>query len=122
MFEEPVTESIAPGYHELISMPMDYSTVESRLEKKHYSNREEVSQPAPTLCGRYVHADFSLLVISLQFATDMKLIYNNCIEYNGDESEYSELANQMLDEFKKLCRIHLDGDVVKVTMPESLPL
>ena len=54
VFEEPVTESIAPGYHELISMPMDYSTVESRLEKKHYSNREEVSQPAPTLCGRCV--------------------------------------------------------------------
>ena len=74
------------------------------------------------MAGVYVHADFSLLVISLQFATDMKLIYNNCIEYNGDESEYSELANQMLDEFKKLCRIHLDGDVVKVTMPESLPL
>ena len=42
VFEDPVTESIAPGYHEQISMPMDYSTVESRLEKKHYSTREEV--------------------------------------------------------------------------------
>ena len=42
MFEDPVTEAIAPGYHEMISVPMDYTTVESRLEKKHYSNREEV--------------------------------------------------------------------------------
>lgn len=42
VFEDPVTESIAPGYHEQISMPMDYSTVESRLEKKHYSTRAEV--------------------------------------------------------------------------------
>ena len=42
VFEDPVTESIAPGYHEQISVPMDYSTVESRLEKKHYSSREEV--------------------------------------------------------------------------------
>ena len=42
MFEDPVTEAIAPGYHDLISMPMDYVTVESRLEKKHYSTRVEV--------------------------------------------------------------------------------
>ena len=42
MFEDPVTEAIAPGYFDTISMPMDYSTVESRLEKRHYKNREEV--------------------------------------------------------------------------------
>jgi hypothetical protein len=88
VFEDPVTESIAPGYHEQISMPMDYSTVESRLEKRHYSTREE-------------------------FETDVKLIFNNCIEYNGVESEYSELANQMLIEFQKLCKVHLDGGGVK---------
>ena len=42
VFEDPVTEAIAPGYHEQISIPMDYSTVESRLEKKHYNTRAEV--------------------------------------------------------------------------------
>lgn len=89
IFEDPVTESIAPGYHEQISMPMDYVTVESRLEKKHYTTREE-------------------------FETDIKLIFNNCIEYNGDDSEYSDLAKQMLEEFKKLCKIHLDSGGVKV--------
>ena len=60
VFEEPVTESIAPGYHEQISVPMDYSTVESRLEKKHYSTRLEVGE-------RCVMADSSKpLVCSLR--------------------------------------------------------
>ncbi|CAI8034138.1 Cat eye syndrome critical region protein 2 homolog [Geodia barretti] len=76
VFEDPVTESIAPGYHEQISMPMDYST----------------------------------------FETDVKLIFNNCIEYNGEDSEYSELANQMLVEFQKLCKVHLDGGGVKAEL------
>ena len=49
----------------------------------------------------------------------MKLIFNNCIEYNGDESEYSELANQMLEEFEKLCKVHLDGGGVKVSLVSS---
>lgn len=54
------------------------------------------------------------VLLSLQFETDVKLIFNNCIEYNGEESEYSELANQMLLEFDKLCKVHLDGGGVKV--------
>lgn len=60
IFEDPVTESIAPGYHEQISIPMDYSTVESRLEKKHYSTREEVSD----CCHSYTITD-KLLPLSL---------------------------------------------------------
>ena len=53
-----------------------------------------------------------------QFETDICLIFTNCIEYNGDDSEYSELANQMLEEFKKLCMVHLDGGDVKVRWSE----
>lgn len=60
IFEDPVTESIAPGYHEQISIPMDYSTVESRLEKKHYSTREEVRD----CCHSYTITD-KLLPLSL---------------------------------------------------------
>ena len=63
----------------------------------------------------YVHNTISLsLSISLQFETDVKLIFNNCKEYNGDGSEYSDLANQMLQELDKLCKVHLDGGGVKV--------
>lgn len=107
VFEEPVTESIAPGYHEQISMPMDYSTVENRLEKKHYSNRPEVRD----CCHSYTITPHHS---PLQFETDIRLIFTNCIEYNGEDSEYSELANQMLEEFQRLCGVHLDGGDAKV--------
>ena len=154
MFEEPVTESIAPGYHDMISMPMDYSTVESRLEKKHYTSRAEVSVGVGVgvwvlvwvwvwVCGcrcgwvlvwvgvgvggcwcgwvglwvcMCIYLPPSLPPSLPQFETDVRLIFTNCMEYNGDDSEYSELANQMLEEFKKLCKVHLDGGDVKVTI------
>ena len=53
VFEDPVTEAIAPGYHEQISMPMDYSTVESRLEKKHYTTRQEVLEGVAALTNGF---------------------------------------------------------------------
>ena len=37
------------------------------------------------------------------------------MEYNGEDSEYTDLANQMLEEFKRLCSTHLDGRSVKVS-------
>jgi len=43
VFEEPVTEAIAPGYFEVVSEPMDYVAVEKKLEEHSYSDREEVS-------------------------------------------------------------------------------
>ena len=42
VFEEPVTESIAPGYFDVVDKPMDYSTVEKNIEKNGYKSKEEV--------------------------------------------------------------------------------
>ena len=42
MFEEPVTESIAPGYFDVVSKPMDYSTIEKKIESNNYKSKEEV--------------------------------------------------------------------------------
>ena len=42
MFEEPVTEDIAPGYSEIIDKPMDYLTIEKKIEKCEYSTKEQV--------------------------------------------------------------------------------
>lgn len=42
MFEDPVTEAIAPGYFDVIDKPMDYVTVEKKLEANHYKAKEEV--------------------------------------------------------------------------------
>ena len=43
VFEDPVTESIAPGYFEVIDTLMDYTTVEKKLEANQYRSKEEVS-------------------------------------------------------------------------------
>ena len=42
VFDEPVTEAIAPGYFEVVTDPMDYVTVEKKLEEHVYKDREEV--------------------------------------------------------------------------------
>ena len=42
MFEEPVTESIAPGYFDVVEKPMDYSTIEKKIENNNYKSKEEV--------------------------------------------------------------------------------
>lgn len=51
MFEDPVTESIAPGYFDVVNKPMDYSTIEKKIEANNYRNKEEVRlsrcQPKP---------------------------------------------------------------------------
>ena len=43
MFEEPVTEAIAPGYFDVVDKPMDYQTVEKKVEEQVYKTKDEVS-------------------------------------------------------------------------------
>ena len=42
--------------------------------------------------------------------SDIELIYSNCIEYNGEESEYTELASEMKNILASLQRVHFDGE------------
>ena len=42
VFEDPVTEAIAPGYFDVVQTPMDYSTVEKNLDSGKYKTQEEV--------------------------------------------------------------------------------
>ena len=42
VFEEPVTEDIAPGYGDIIDQPMDYLTIEKKIEKSEYTTKEQV--------------------------------------------------------------------------------
>lgn len=85
VFEDPVTEDIAPGYFDVVEKPMDYSTVEKKIEKGSYVGKEE-------------------------FIADVELIFNNCKDYNGEDSEYYDLANEMLETFHKLMQ-QLEGEV-----------
>ena len=45
----------------------------------------------------------------MQFIADVELIYDNCCNYNGEESEYFELAEEMRKMFHSLVKIHFEG-------------
>ena len=45
-----------------------------------------------------------------QFVDDVELIFDNCCEYNGEGSEYYEVAEEMRRSFKQLMKLHFTGE------------
>jgi histone acetyltransferase len=73
VFLQPVDETIAPRYFEIVTEPMDLSTMQRKLSEGAYLTKE-------------------------LFEADLKLIFENCRKYNGRSSIYAEMANE-LDKF-----------------------
>ena len=71
IFKDAVTESIAPGYFDVVSDPMDLTLIKEKIDNGLYSNQYE-------------------------FEYDMKLTFTNAMKYNGPETIYYKKAKNLL--------------------------
>ena len=70
-FAWPVTDNIAPGYSQIISNPMDFSTIKQKIDDNNYQNLNE-------------------------FIDDFKLMCNNAMTYNHQDTIYYKAAKKLL--------------------------
>ena len=81
-FHEPVNYEALhiPDYPQIIKKPMDLGTVKQKISTCVYFNCKE-------------------------FMADVELVFNNCITYNGETSDFGVLAKNLKEEFKKQCQL-----------------
>ena len=71
IFAFPVTDSIAPGYSSIITQPMDFSTMKTKIDDGDYNSVAE-------------------------FKRDFKLMCNNCCVYNRPETIFYQEAKRLM--------------------------
>ncbi|KAI0972129.1 histone acetyltransferase GCN5-like protein [Xylaria arbuscula] len=69
-FRVPVNRDEVPDYYNVITSPMDLSTVEERLHQDQYDAAKDL-------------------------LNDLKLIFNNCRKYNDETTVYAKCANKL---------------------------
>lgn len=83
-FLKPVSKNDAANYAEIIKNPMDLSTLEKNVNDGKYRTIED-------------------------FTHDMRLIFTNCYQYNGEDTVYSRSAKQLEKYFGELLNIYKIG-------------
>ncbi|XP_076451085.1 uncharacterized protein LOC143286979 isoform X2 [Babylonia areolata] len=78
-FVEPVEEKFAPGYFDIVKVPMNLSEMENKLENNKYTSKED-------------------------FIADMDLIVDNCQQYNGEDSDFAMMARNLRNAFHRSFR------------------
>lgn len=87
---DPIALNI-PNYHEIITQPMDLSTVQSKLSNNQYENGDE-------------------------FAADVKLIFQNCYKFNPEGTDVNMMGHKLEEIFDKKW---VNKPVPKDTPPNS---
>lgn len=72
---DPVALNI-PNYHEIVTNPMDLSTVQSKISNNQYENGDE-------------------------FAADVNLIFENCYKFNPEGTDVNMMGHKLQDIFQK---------------------
>ncbi|XP_014205969.1 bromodomain adjacent to zinc finger domain protein 1A isoform X2 [Copidosoma floridanum] len=90
-FLSPVTENEVPDYYDYISEPMDFGTIQKKLENDDYTTLQA-------------------------FYSDVILVFDNCHIYNTDHSAVYKAGVRLLKFFEKRCKelqLDYDEDIVR---------
>ena len=104
IFHEPVDAEEVPDYYDVIKQPMDYSKVEevglSILSLDLVAASMTLAVPMLLLpCFQLLTSGaYSSLE---DFASDMRLIFNNAMEYNAPDTLYYKSAKKLLKDFNR---------------------
>jgi hypothetical protein len=81
LFRDPVdpVELKIPDYFDIIKNPMDLNLVKKRLNSRYYDSLENAE-------------------------SDVKLVFENAIKYNGEDSDVGQMALQFLETFTNSCK------------------
>lgn len=86
IFKEPVVESQAPGYYDVITNPMDFGTMKSKLEEGKYGGGSDAMA---------------------KLYEDLLLVFDNCRKFNEDGGEVLDEAAKVFGfvpiTFSKAC-------------------
>lgn len=77
-----------PHYTSVVKNPMDFATIERKLQSSNPAKPD--SNPSNP---RYHHAD--------EFVADVRLIFSNCLTFNGDSHVITAMSRQVAEVFDK---------------------
>jgi len=76
-FDQPVQTQYIPDYYEKVANPMDLGTIQTKLQTGKYRDPEG-------------------------FCRDMRLVWDNCIFYNGKQNGYGKLGERQSRAFEEM--------------------
>jgi len=89
----------APDYKDFVTDPMDFATLRKRIETGAVTSVDQLARgrcPHGVLCCRVTCRPPPVQV------HDLNLIFDNAIAYNGEDSDYSKMAQTLKDTVRAL--------------------